>query len=112
VADDDPIEPAWQKVLEEWDDEAAHKKFLTLCSATDRLAEAGRRYREVRESDPERAEMASEQIDRLLGLAMQNLQVLKTEPPKRSGKMVMFLIALGVSLALVVTALWTMLRWM
>lgn len=101
---------AWAELEADWGDEAAHKKFLTLCQAMDRLAEAGRRYREVRERDPERAEVAAAQIDRLLGLAMQNLEVLKTEPTKRSGKTVMFLIALGVSMALVVTALWTFLR--
>lgn len=109
---DDPIEAAWEKVEAAWDDEEAHRKFLGLCSATDRLAEAGRRYREVRERDPERAAMAAAQIDRLLGLAMQNLEVLKTEPPQRTGKTIMFLIALGVSLSLIVTALWTWLRFM
>ncbi|HBQ11955.1 MAG TPA: hypothetical protein DEF51_12680, partial [Myxococcales bacterium] len=60
----------------------------------------------------DRAEVASEQIDRLLGLAMQNLQVLKSEPKTRSGKQVLFLIALGISGALVVTAVMAMLRMM
>ena len=109
---DDPIETAWGEVEARWDDEAAHKKFLTLCAATDRLAEAGRRYREVREGDPARAEIAEAQIDRLLSMAMQNLEALKTEPQQRSGKTVMFLVALGVSLSLIVTALWTWLRFM
>ena len=109
---DDPIEAAWRQLEATWDDEAAHKKFLALCAATDRMAEAGRRYREVRESDPERAEVAKAQIDRLLVMAMQNLEALKTEPTQRSGKTVMFLVALGVSLSLIVTALWTWLRFM
>lgn len=110
--DDDPIDAAWRQLEAQWDDEAAHKKFLALCAASDRLAEAGRRYREVSEGDPARADVAAAQIDRLLGLAMQNLQALKTEPNPRSGKTVMFLIALGVSLALVVTALGAWLRFM
>ena len=106
----DPIDAAWAQLEADWDDEAAHKKFLTLCQAMHRLPDAGRRYREVREGDPDRADVAAAQIDRLLTLAMQGLEVLKTEPPRRSGKTVMFLVALGVSLALVVTALWSFLR--
>jgi len=109
---DDPIDTAWAEVEADWSSEAAHKKFLTLCASLDRLAEAGKRYRAVKESDPERAEVATAQIDRLLGLAMQNLQVLKSEPRTRSGKQVLFLIALGISGALVVTALMAMLRMM
>lgn len=113
--DDDPLPspslaPAWEHVLRDWNDEVAHRKFLALCSATDRLAEAGRCYRTVRDNDPERAEMASRQIDELLSLAMQNLAVLKTKPRRRTRKTLMFLFALGVSLALVVTALGTLLR--
>ena len=109
---DDPIDTAWAEVEADWSSEAAHKKFLTLCASLDRLAEAGKRYRAVKESDPERAEVATAQIDRLLGLAMQNLQVLKSEPRTRSGKQVLFLIALGICGALVVTALMAMLRMM
>lgn len=109
---DDPVDVAWREVQADWASERAHKKFLTLCASLDRLAEAGKRYRAVKDSDPDRAEVASEQIDRLLGLAMQNLQVLKSEPKTRSGKQVLFLIALGISGALVVTAVMAMLRMM
>lgn len=112
MSESDPIEPAWAEVEDAWEDEAVHRKFLTLCAATDRLAEAGRRYRQVKETDPERAAMAERQIDRVLGMAMQSLSALKTERPRRSGRTVLFLIAVVVSLTLVVTALWTMLRWM
>lgn len=107
---DDPIEAAWQDVLDAWDDEASHKKFLMLCSATDRLGEAGRRYREIADADDGRRERAQAQIDELLGLAMQNLSKLKTEPPKEGARSVMFLIAFAVSAALIVGALWAMLR--
>jgi hypothetical protein len=106
----DALEPAWQAVLAAWDDPAAHKRFLTLCASTDRFADAGRRYREIRDTEPERADVARAQIDKLLAMAMQNLEALKTEPRARNAKSTMTLIALGVSGALVITALWSMLR--
>lgn len=102
---DDPIETAWAEVDENWEDEGAHKRFLMLCQGLDRLSEAGTRYRAIKESDPDRREVAEAQIDRLLGLAMQQLQVLKTEPKQRSGKMVLLLIAVGVSGSIIATAL-------
>lgn len=104
------VDSAWQRVLAEWDDEKAHKTFLMLCASTDRLAEAGRRYREVRERDADRAEVASAQIDRVLGLAMQSLSALKTEPRARSAKTTLLLIATGVSGAMIASALWALLR--
>jgi hypothetical protein len=106
----DVVESAWQRVLREWEDEKAHKAFLMLCASTGQLAEAGRRYRDVRERDPERAEVAKAQIDRVLGLAMQSLSTLKTEPTQRSARTKMLLIAMGVSGAMIAAALWAVLR--
>ncbi|MFK7991763.1 MAG: hypothetical protein AB8I08_37445 [Sandaracinaceae bacterium] len=103
--DDDPIDTAWIEVEANWTDEGAHKRFLMLCQGLDRLSEAGTRYRAVKDADPERREVAEAQIDRLLGLAMQQLQVLKTEPKRRSGKMVLLLLAVGVSGSMIATAL-------
>ena len=107
---DGAIESAWQRVLAEWDDEKAHKAFLMLCASTGQLAEAGRRYRDVRERDPERADAAKAQIDRVLGLAMQSLSALKTEPTARSARTKVLLIAMGVSGAMIATAVWAVLR--
>lgn len=77
----DPIEDAWSSLEERWDDAEAHRKFIALCATLDRLPEAGRRYREVRDGDPERRETAEHQIDRLLALAMQSLATARTPPP-------------------------------
>ncbi len=107
---EDPIEDAWQRVLAEWEDERVHKRFVTLCASTEQLGEAGRRYREVRERDAERAPVAAQQIDRVLALAMQNLGALKSERPRRNPKTVLFLVALGVSGAMILTALSVLLR--
>ncbi len=107
---DAAIEEAWARVTRDWDDAQAHEAFLVLCASTERLGEAGRRYREIREADPERVERASAQIDRVLALAMQNLSALKTEPDPRSAKTKMFLLALGVSGAMVLSAVFAVLR--
>ncbi|MCB9597954.1 MAG: hypothetical protein H6719_34880 [Sandaracinaceae bacterium] len=109
---EDPVEEIWQEVLASFDDEAVHKKFLTLCAGLDRLGEAGARYRPITadEDDPRR-EMAKRQVDRLIGLAMQNLDAIKTPPTKKGNlKTIIFLVALGVSGALVAHSLWSMLR--
>ncbi|MCA9608136.1 MAG: hypothetical protein KC619_21150 [Myxococcales bacterium] len=111
---EDPVEATWQEVLAAFDDEAAHKKFLTLCAGLDRLGDAGARYRPIKD-DPEdpRAEMAKKQVDRLLVLAMQNLDVIKTPPTRRrSIKTILLLVALGVSGALIAHSLWSLMRTM
>ncbi len=106
----DPIDTAWRLVEDAWDDDEAHKRFLMLCSTASRLGEAGRRYRAIKESDPDRAARAEAQIDAVLALAMRDLAQLKTEPPKSGTKSVMFLIAFAVSASLVGGALWAMLQ--
>lgn len=109
---EDPVEATWQEVLAAFDDEAAHKKFLTLCAGLDRLGEAGARYRPIKDDaeDP-RSEMAKKQVDRLLVLAMQNLDAIKTPPTrKRSIRTILLLVALGVSGALIAHSLWSVLR--
>jgi hypothetical protein len=108
--EDDPIEHAWKKVVAEWGDERAHKAFLLLCSTSGALGEAGRRYREVRENDPARADEAKRQIDKLLGMAMQNITALKTESPKSANRTILFGVAIVIAGALGLSAIWVLLR--
>jgi hypothetical protein len=107
---DDPIEHAWERVVAQWESEPAHKAFLTLASSTSRLAEAGRRYREVAEREPERAEVAKRQIERVTALAMQNLATLKSEPAPPSRKLLLVGIATVLTSLMLLSALWTLLR--
>ena len=67
------IETGWEEVIARWEDEAAHQRFLALCMSLSRLDAAGTRYRKAKEEDPSRAEIADSQINRILGLAMQNM---------------------------------------
>ncbi len=104
----DPLEVAWSEVEARWDEPAVHKKFLALADTLDRLGDAGRRYRAVRESSPERAERARAQVEALLGIAMTRMKVEKSEPPKARRRL--DFIAFGISAALIAAALWSMLR--
>lgn len=104
------VQRAWETVRSRWDDDKAHQAFVTLSASTGRLAEAGRRYRDVREHEPERAARAEAQIDRILGLAMQNLAALKTERSPQSAKTRMALVSFGIALAFTGAALFALLR--
>jgi hypothetical protein len=76
----DPIDEAWAKIEAEWGNEDAHRRFVGVCVALDRLPEAGKRYREVRETDPGRRDYAAKQIDTLIVLATQQLQDTRVRP--------------------------------
>jgi hypothetical protein len=106
----DPVEVAWAAVEASWESAEAHKKFLVLCDSLDRLAEAGRRYRAVKEASPERRAEAERRIDELLGLAMARVRVDKVEPTKARSRVEW--IALGLSLVLLSAALFSMVRMM
>jgi hypothetical protein len=99
------LEAAWAKVVQSWDDPTAHDKLVGLCASLGRLEFAGRRYREVRERDPERAARAQQSIDRIVALAMQTLE-LHRDPAPPSPKRILFPVALLLVTALVGTAIW------
>jgi hypothetical protein len=82
----DPIEEAWARVEAEWGSEDAHRRFVGVCVALDRLPDAGKRYREVRDTDPARRDDAVKQIDTLIALATQQLQDTRVRPPTTQHK--------------------------
>lgn len=106
----DPIAVAWQRVEASWEDPDAHRAFLTLCVTLGRMPEAGRRYREVRDGDPERREEAQRRIDELLAMATHHLQRSASPPPERRGRQRLLWIAFALSLAMVGLVLWTLVR--
>jgi len=102
------IETAWGAVEADWESAEAHKKFLALADSLDRLAEAGKRYRAVKEKDPARSAAADKHIDQLLGLAMKRVRIDKVEPSKQRSRVEW--IALGLSIVLISAALFSALR--
>jgi hypothetical protein len=106
----DPLDEAWARVLATWDDDDAHRRFVSLAVALGRLPEAGRRYREVRDGDPDRRASAERHIEKLFGLAVQTLEAQKTPPPDpRANKKLLF-VAIGVALSLVGAVAWSLLH--
>lgn len=100
----DPIEAAWREVDDAWEDEAAHKRFMVLATSLDRLQDAGLKYRQQRESNPERAEVAAERINELLSQAMVRLmsQATPSQPAALTRRRVSIV---GFALALVLFGL-------
>ena len=105
---DDPIERAWAEVEAAWSQPEAHKRFLLVCDSLDRLAEAGRRYRVVKDTDPERRAAAEKQVDALLGLAMTRVKTIKTEP--RKGRSRVEWVGIGLAAVLLFVALVQLMR--
>ncbi|MEM7434601.1 MAG: hypothetical protein AAF436_05565 [Myxococcota bacterium] len=105
----DPVDEAWGGVEAEWESDEAHRRFVGVCVALDRLPEAGKRYREVRERDPARREAAAAQIDKLLALATQRLEDTRVTPAVSDHKRTIQWVAFAIMMGLMAVA-WWMLR--
>lgn len=105
MSEPDPLEEAFAAALATWDDDEAHQRYLAMAQALGRLPEAGRRYREIKESDPVRAPGAQKRLDSLLALALADLAQRRPARDVRPQQR-MFWVALGVALMLAATALY------
>ncbi len=94
----DPVETTWAHVLANWNDDEAHKAFVGTCLSEDRLPEAGKRYRQIKEEGGERAARAEEQIAKLLTLGMTLMQQNRTLPPPKRNRALTFLVMLALAL--------------
>ncbi|MEO0324110.1 MAG: hypothetical protein AAF447_14205 [Myxococcota bacterium] len=97
TADATPLDSAWAEVLAAWEDPGAHERFLALCEAMGAAAEAGARYRSVRDGDAERAADAQARLDQLVARALARLQLERSEvsPAPRRWVFVIALIAMA-----------------
>lgn len=113
-ADDDSylaseLRAAWEAVESDWENDDAHKRFLALCAASERLAVAGQRYRRVLDTDPTRAAGAERRMQTLLTLATEQLLRHKT-PPAEKGTPRLTLVAIGVAAVIIGMTLWQLTR--
>ena len=106
----DPLDEAWALVEAEWGDEDAHRRFVGVCVALDRLPEAGKRYREVRETDPARRDDAMKRIDTLITLATQQLQNTRVQPAGTTHKRTLTWAAVFIMLVLMGAGVLLLLR--
>lgn len=74
----DPIETAWNTLIDDWESDDRHRAFVALASSLSRLPDAARYYR-ASLADPPRAVRAQQGIDAILRVAM-----LTLTPPRRS----------------------------
>lgn len=106
---DEDLERAWRDVLAAWDEGGRHERFLALADVKGALAEAGKRYRAVRESDADRRAEAERRIDEILGRAMARMQLLEQREPTKARSRMEW-VAFGVSAALIAAALYQLVR--
>ena len=78
--------------------------------ALDRLPEAGKRYRDVRETDASRRDDAIKQIDTLIALATQQLQDTRVAPPTTQHKRTLTWAAFFIMLVLMGAGVWLLMR--
>lgn len=106
----DPIDEAWAAVEADWGNREAHRRFVGVCIALERLPEAGKRYRQVRENDPARAADASEHIDTLIALATQQLEDTRVAPATTQHKRTLTWAAFFIMLVLMGAGVWLLMR--
>jgi len=106
----DPIEEAWARVEAEWGNEDTHRRFVGLCMALGRLPDAGKRYRQVSETDPVRREHAMRQIEALIVLATQQLQDSRVRPTGTEHKRTLTWAAFFIMLVLMGAGVWLLAR--
>src|SRR5687768_16634181 len=97
---EDELESAWKDVLDAWDDDAAHKRFLILADSSDQLAEAGRLYRELKARDASRSAAAQQRINEILAKAVARMKVART-PVKAPIRSRVEWVGFGLSAALI-----------
>lgn len=95
---------AWAQLLDNWDDQDAHRRFVALCQTLGALAYAGGQYRSVCEQRDEREPMARRQIDAVVAAAALELMNFKTPSETRRNPLPL-IIALIVSSSFVVYTL-------
>jgi len=94
----DPVADAWEKVDRAWDDPDTHRRFIALCLSLGRLADAGTRYRRVRDTDAARRVEAERQIDAILAAATQRMLLERSAPApdlRRRVRLLTLLVTLG-----------------
>jgi len=97
--DDQSFEILWQRVLDHWDEEGAHRALLAHAQFTGQLPEAAARYR-AESSQRDREDMAKRQLAAVTRLALMQLEVSRSRPPPPRRRM-----ALWVPLVLLVAGI-------
>ncbi|MEI9937088.1 MAG: hypothetical protein WDO69_07670 [Pseudomonadota bacterium] len=88
---DAAFEALWKSVLDRWEDERAHGKFLEYCQTTDQLAEAAARYRGMK-GDRARSAVAEKRLAGIAIVALAKLHATRSPlapPGRRIGSLIL-----------------------
>lgn len=99
------LEALWSGVINSWDDESRHTKFLDHARSIGLLTEAARRYGLLRD-DPERGEMATKRLGAIALLATNELYATRTSRPARRTPGWVVAVGVAVCVALMGWAAW------
>ncbi|MGZ3473286.1 MAG: hypothetical protein ACXWUG_02570 [Polyangiales bacterium] len=88
------LEALWSGVINGWDDDARHTKFLDHARNVGALPEAARRYGKIKD-DPERGELAKKRLAAIALLATNELYATRTTKPNK--RVASWIVALGVT---------------
>jgi hypothetical protein len=106
-ATDQALDALWQRVVDAWDDDKAHKALLEYALRAQALPEIAARYRAV-SGHPHRGERARERLEAIVTAATQLMLSTKTPKPGKT-PLPITLSAIGVTallLAWLAYALW------
>ena len=71
---EEALQKAWQHVLEHWEDDEAHGRFISLCTLVGSLDDAAQRYRSVRDESPSRRKEADRRLSGIVTLSLSTLE--------------------------------------
>ena len=99
------VDLLWKKLIDDWDNDAAHRALLEHCNEADLLVEAALRYRGVMH-DERYQPKADEQLERSTALAMATIEVRRTTPEvaqKEAAKILVSFVFLAMAAAIFVS---------
>jgi hypothetical protein len=104
---DPSLEALWKRVLDDWENDAAHGAFLEYCQAADQLLEAAVRYKGM-SGDSTRGESAQKRLQGVALLAMSKLESSRTPSKDARGNaarlvLIIFFAAASIALGLYAT---------
>jgi hypothetical protein len=74
------IDAAWDRLQADWQSDEAHRRFISLCALHGALAEAGGRYRALRETDATRSADVERRLSAVLAAALEQLSSARRKP--------------------------------
>lgn len=101
---------AWEAVRADWQSDARHTAFIELCAQQQHLPDAGALYRRVKEREPEHAEQAERQLQRIMARALVMLAQQAPQPVAPNARRWVLLLAIAVASVLMGSAIFAATR--